>query len=233
MKKIKFLLILTICLMMTFSLIACGKGEANNNAKGVIPTYQGMTIKNANYYENATNAFVTPNNADDVNVAENNIDSEEDVSEIDPHIDENLEDTRIDEIVKIDVITDDIVKYYVKPNEIFIVEVHIDNPNDYEIQSFTLNGKKYANYMFKEGSTMELLLLEVTAPATSGYIEYLIDAIKYIDGTEIKDVDMSTGEKTIKAGIAYTSEPNAVVNNEVISTTGISLDITINDDNNI
>lgn len=32
--------------------------------------------------------------------------------------------------------------------------------------------------MFKDGSTIELLLLETPAPSTPGYFEYTIDAIK-------------------------------------------------------
>ncbi len=136
---------------------------------------------------------------------------------------------KIKDLVTIEVIADDEVRYYVKPGETFIIEIHIDNPKDYEIQSFTLNGKKYANYMFKEGSTMELLLLEVTAPSEPGYVEYTIDAIKYIDGTEIKDVDMSNGDKSVKAGIAYPEAPSAAVTSQSISTTSAELSIRISD----
>ncbi len=135
----------------------------------------------------------------------------------------------IEDIVVIDVKTDDEVRYYVKPGETFIIEIHIDNPRDYEIQSFTLNGQKYANYMFKEGSTMELLLLEVTAPSEPGYVEYTIDAIKYIDGTEIKDVDMSSGDKSVKAGIAYPTAPSAAVISQSILPTSIELSVNVTD----
>ncbi len=135
----------------------------------------------------------------------------------------------IESLVTIDVIADEEVRYYVSPGETFIIEVHIDNPKDYEIQSFTLNGQKYANYMFKEGSTMELLLLEVTAPDEPGYVEYTIDAIKYIDGTEIKDVDMSSGDKSVKAGIAYPTAPSAFAITKSISPTSIELSIRVSD----
>ncbi len=136
---------------------------------------------------------------------------------------------KIDDLVTIDVMADDEVRYYVKPGETFIIEIHIANPDNFEIQSFTLNGQKYANYMFKEGSTMERLLLEVTAPATPGYVEYTIDAIKYIDGTEIKDVDMSSGDKSVKAGIAYPEAPSAAVTAQSISTTSTELTVSISD----
>ncbi len=135
----------------------------------------------------------------------------------------------LEDLVGIDVITDNAVKYYVKPGETFIIEIHIDNPKDYEIQSFTLNGEKYVNYMFKEGSTMELLLLEVTAPSEPGYAEYTIDAIKYIDKTEIKDVDMSSGNKSVKVGVGYTAAPTAIVSNVVVKSTSISFSVDISD----
>ncbi len=142
---------------------------------------------------------------------------------------DNQLQNKIDDLVTIDVVADDEVRYYVKPGETYIIEIHIENPMDYEIQSFTLNGKKYANYMFKEGSTMELLLLEVTAPEEPGYVEYTIDAIKYIDGTEIKDVDMSSGDKSVKAGIAYPEAPSASMTAQSISTTSAELTVHVDD----
>ncbi len=76
---------------------------------------------------------------------------------------------------------------------------------------------------------MELLLLDVKAPSTSGYLELTIDAIKYIDGTAIKDVKLD-GDKTIKAGIGYTYPPSANLDNLSVSTTSISFDAVIKDD---
>ncbi len=139
----------------------------------------------------------------------------------------------IEDITSVDVTVDPEIKYYVYPKEKFIIEVHIDNPDNFEIQSFTLNGEKYANYMFKTGSTMELLLLEVTAPEKSGYAEYTIDAIKYIDGTEIKDVDMSGGDKSIKVGVIYNELPTATIVSEKISPTSIELSVDVKDVNSL
>lgn len=206
-----------------FAAICLAACSANNNSGSnpvggsIIPTYQGMTVSHSS---SITNRRELNRNDDD--------------PEIDDH-DDHYEDieTDITDIVTIDVQTDDEVKYYIKPNETFIIEVHLSNPNDYEIQSFTLNGKKYANYMFKDGSTMELLLLETTAPSTSGYIEYTIDAIKYIDGTEIKDVDMSKGDKSIKAGVSYTQAPTASITSYNVNTTYIEMDINVSDSQNI
>ncbi len=134
----------------------------------------------------------------------------------------------IKDVVTIEVSGDDTTKYYVRPGEEFIVEVHIANPDQFEIQSFTLNSEKYANYMFEKGSTMELLLLKVKAPSEPGYFELTIDAIKYIDGTEIKDVRMD-GDKTIKAGVAYTDMPYAEFSDISITANSISLNVSVVD----
>ncbi len=187
-----------------------------------VPVYQGMTIRKesaAVSLEQTTNGGITLLSTTTYHGGPKDDHKERD---------ENLKND-IKDIVDIDVVTDDEVKYYVEQNETFIIEIHISNPNNYEIQSFTLNGKKYANYMFKEGSTMEVLLLEVTAPITPGYTEYTIDAIKYIDGTEIKDVDMSSGNKSVKAGVAYPTAPSAVVTSHSVSTTYIELSINVSD----
>ena len=138
-------------------------------------------------------------------------------------------EAQVEQLVTIDVETDDEVKYFVQPMETFIIEVHLSNPDQFEIQSFTLNGEKYANYMFKDGSTMELLLLQTTAPSEPGYFDYSIDAIKYIDGTEIKDVDMSQAEKKIKTGVTYNIPPRVSVITPIISTTSAEFNIYIDD----
>jgi hypothetical protein len=88
--------------------------------------------------------------------------------------------------------------------EDFIIQIHFDNPNSYEIQSFTINGSKYSSYMFEKGSTMTLLLLKTTAPTTYGNTDYTIDAIKYIDGTTIKDVKIQGNQILTVAIKAHT-----------------------------
>lgn len=92
-------------------------------------------------------------------------------------------------------------QFYCKPNEDFYITVHIDNPNNYEILSVTLNGKKYSSYMFEKGSDMENLVLKCNVgDDTYGIVEYTIDAIKYVDGTMIKDVKLK-GDKTVRIGV--------------------------------
>ena len=214
MRKIPILILMFIII---FAIASC----TSNNSKQQ-PVYEGMSIiKSSDISANgeSSNTF----SLSSIPIGDNNgeiIDDEESL------------DKDIQDLVDIEVITDENIKYYVSREEIFIVRIHLSNPNDYEIQSFTLNGKKYANYMFKEGSTMELLLLEVTAPSISGYIEYTIDAIKYIDGTEIKDVRMD-GSQTIKAGIQYDYEPSITNLVETAYTTSLNITFDFNDQDGI
>lgn len=222
MKRVKKLISSTLFIFSCLILASCNNTFINNSS---VPEYEGMTISNGspilNGKVNRRSIIENLNDTDSLEMT--------DVPEYDEHEseDDTLEED-IEDVVTIDIQTDDEVKYYVKPNETFIIEIHLSNPNQYEIQSFTLNGKKYSNYMFKDGSTMELLLLETTAPSTPGYFEYTIDAIKYIDGTDIKDVKMS-GDKTIKTGIEYQGAPTAKITSQNVSTTYIDLGVNVSD----
>lgn len=207
-----------VLLITLFGLLlaSCGANSAQtSNKESTVPAYEGMTVSRSS--RPLKKLKLSEGEKIDDNHKEHDEEIEKDITDI----------------VTIDVQTDEEVKYYVNPNEMFIIEVHLSNPSDFEIQSFTLNGKKYANYMFKEGSTMELLLLETTAPSTSGYINYTIDAIKYIEGTEIKDVDMSKGNKSIIAGVSYTLPPKATITNYSINTTYVEMSIDIDDSFNL
>lgn len=121
--------------------------------------------------------------------------------------------------------------YYAKPSQDIYITVHISNPDSYEILSFTLNGKKYTSYMFEDGSDMENLILKVTVPVgAEGITEYTIDAIKYVDGTAIKDVRMY-GDRTVKVGV-YTPDklPTATATHTGTGFTDFSAKISITDE---
>ena len=100
-----------------------------------------------------------------------------------------------------DVEASDKIAYYTKPNKDFYITVHVSNPDNFEILSFTLNGKVYSSYMFEQGSDMENLILKCNVGDAEGMVEYTIDAIKYVDGEQIKDVRME-GDRTITIGVS-------------------------------
>lgn len=118
--------------------------------------------------------------------------------------------------------------YYAKPGEDVYVTVHISNPDDFEILSFTLNGKKYSSYMFEAGSDMEHIIIKVSVGEASGISEYTIDAIKYVDGTEIKDVRMD-GERTVRIGVYTENQPTAGFVRETVLYNGVSFEVHVED----
>ena len=206
-----------------------------------VPVYTGMTIKR-NGKKNSQKYTDTIKNANGDDSQGETTSGGEEVPPVEngtevPPVETGEDDKEelendIEDIVKVTVSGDETTKYYVNPGEVFTVEVHIDNPDDCEIQSFTLNGKKYSNYMFNTGSTMELLLLDVTAPTNPGYVEYTIDAIKYIDGVEIKDVRLD-GEQTIKAGVKYTKDPVVEVLRTNIGVDDVEISLKLTDEQEV
>ena len=124
MKKAgKILLIAGIVFLSLIFMYACQKDN------GQVPVYQGMTVrKNINSVpQNACIDYADyPLNASHYDNGNN----EHGNGKGDPHIGHREElPNEIEDIISIDVVTDDEVKYYVQPNEVFIIEVHIDNPN--------------------------------------------------------------------------------------------------------
>ena len=118
--------------------------------------------------------------------------------------------------------------YYADSNEDIYITIHIDNPDNFEILSFTLNGKKYSSYMFEDGSDMENLILKVNVGAVTGVVEYTIDAIKYVDGTAIKDVRME-GDRTVRVGVYTANQPTASVFNEVVGFDKLAFEVALTD----
>ncbi|MBE6577225.1 MAG: leucine-rich repeat domain-containing protein [Ruminococcaceae bacterium] len=121
-----------------------------------------------------------------------------------------------------------IQEYYAKKNEDIYILIHIDNPDDFEILSFTLNGVKYASHMFEDGSTLETLILKYNVGDVQGVQQYTIDAIKYVDGDRIKDVRMS-GEKTVTVNITPEAQPTVTVNSDVVGFNHLALDVSVTD----
>lgn len=124
------------------------------------------------------------------------------------------------------------VKYYASAGSKAEVEVHLYNPVQFEILSFTLNERKYQSFEFKEGSNSEKLIIDVEMPKKPGEYQYQIEAIKYIDKQAIKDVNMENGNKFIEFGITYNSLPTVTISNEIVTTKEYSADVNVVDNDN-
>ena len=192
-----------------------------------VPVYEGMTVSNYKPSSSAENvvderephrfSFLSNTNGNNGNNGNHYGQNKKPVDEI------------IEEDTSIGIEIPEQPMYYAKAGQEIYITVHISNPDSFEILSFTLNGKKYSSYMFEEGSDMENLILKVTVPADAeGVIDYTIDAIKYVDGTDIKDVDMR-GEKTVKVGVYTSKQPKATVSEELVRINDVSFDVSLSD----
>ena len=147
---------------------------------------------------------------------------------------ENSENENIENEIKssLNVVGSPDAIYYATPGEDIYINIHIDNPDNFEIMSFTINGKKYSSYMFEEGSDMETIVLKYNVGDAAGIVEYTIDAIKYIDGTEIKDVIID-GNKTVMAGIKTEDQVIANVSGVDIDTNAFAFNVNVKDNDEL
>ena len=219
--------ILTMAVILTCIFAACGKISEKQ-----VPVYKGMTISRSFAKATATAALNDAYNTDSQGGqgrVEGDYDKRaDDFDQNKPFEDPNAPSIEDKAQSTLNVIGGAQNIYYADKNEDIYITVKLSNPDSYEILSFTLNGKKYSNYMFEEGSDMENLVLKVNVGDAGGIVEYTIDAIKYVDGTDIKDVRMD-GDKTVKAGVRASDQTYVNVTNEQKTMTSISFDAQIVD----
>ena len=218
-----------------------GDNNTNDNSQSkLVPVYQGMTITSAVNNAKLPTLNGNGNNKDDFDYSKDNGnhnghfkgDSTEDDKEIDeenPFPDNNDDETLEGEVKdSLEVVGPGENIYYATQNQDIYINIHIKNPDNFEIMSFTLNGKKYSSYMFEDGSDMQTIILKYNVGDSRGVVEYTIDAIKYIDGTEIKDVVID-GDKTVKAGVWVKDQVKAEISAVDIDTNALSFAVNLTD----
>lgn len=120
--------------------------------------------------------------------------------------------------------------YYAKPNQDIYITIHLDNPDDFVILSFTFNGQMYSSYMFEKGSDMENIIIKVNVGNAEGFVDYTIDAIKYVEKTEIKDVEMR-GEKTVRVAVyPEGKQPTAAISGALFNYNTVSFGVSTADE---
>ncbi len=252
MKKTLRALCVSMCLLSIFAFILSGcnielpflnNNSTNTQSNKQIPVYQGMSISTSasvtmpSFEKNGNNGNGNGNGNTDNNGNHYGWykgDSADDKGDVDqetpfPDANENIEQEVKDSL---EVIGSKQEIYYAAQNQDVYIHIYISNPDQFEILSFTLNGQKYSSYMFESGSTQELLILKYNVGDAHGIVEYTIDQIKYIDGTEIKDVKIG-GDRTVKAGIRTEDQVTATVTNLQIGTNSVSFNATIADKDNL
>ncbi len=230
-KRIGIALLLIITLLLSLLTFVSCANDGGENGEKQVPVYQGMSITSAKTAKIPSyNAAPEPNTPP--TLVEGDFEGRNDTIDEENPYPENGANDNIEEEIKssLNVIGSPDTIYYATPNEDIYINIHIDNPDSFEIMSFTLNGKKYSSYMFEDGSDMETIVLKYNVGAAAGIVEYTIDAIKYIDGTEIKDVVID-GNKTVMAGIRTENQVAANVSGVDIDTNALSFNVNVKDHN--
>lgn len=214
--------ILVMAIVLSCIFAACDKvGEKQ------VPVYKGMTISRS--FATSSAATAAEDNGNHYGHFKGDHDNRNDeVDQNKPFEDPNAPSIENKANSTLDVVGSAESIYYADKNQNVFITIKLSNPDSYEILSFTLNGKKYSNYMFENGSDMENLVLKVNVGDVGGIVEYTIDAIKYVDGTEIKDVRMD-GNRTVKAGVRASDQTYVNVTNEKKTMTSISFDAQVVD----
>ena len=214
--------ILVMAIVLSCIFAACDKvGEKQ------VPVYKGMTISRS--FATSSAATAAEDNGNHYGHFKGDHDNRNDeVDQNKPFEDPNAPSIENKANSTLDVVGSAESIYYADKNQDIFITIRLSNPDSYEILSFTLNGKKYSNYMFENGSDMENLVLKVNVGDVGGIVEYTIDAIKYVDGTEIKDVRMD-GDRTVKAGVRASDQTYVNVTNEQKTMTSISFDAQVVD----
>ena len=188
MKKVLSLLLAMMILTSAFLLVSCKKNkneQASHEDKQnsvvsqkQIPVYQGMTITStksisALLYSDGKDGFDydKDNGNHNGHFKGDHTGKDEEIDEENPYPDNN-ENENIEEEIKssLNVIGSPDEIYYATPNEDIYINIHIDNPDSFEIMSFTLNGKKYSSYMFEDGSDMETIFLKYNVGSSAGIV---------------------------------------------------------------
>lgn len=187
-----------------------------------VPVYEGMTISNTAPTEKlAVDLESLPTMLSLTDLSYATVLSSETVDADDNRLAEAPETVKPDRSL-----------YYAKKNEDIYVTVHINNPENFEILSFTLNGFKYQSYMFEDGSDSTKLILKINVGDVEGMVDYTIDAIKYVDGTQIKDVRMD-GERTVRVAVYPENQPTATISSVAINETDIRFDLLVSDEKSL
>ena len=236
-KRIFVMLLFVVVACLTFSFAACNDEKDDRQ----VPVYLGMTISSVSNVSALSNftkhrpLAVSDNNRGNGNDNGNNGNhygwqKDEDIDQDEPfgHDSERIEDA-IDSSLTVTGSAQHI--YYAEANEDVYVTIHVSNPDNFEILSFTLNGNKYSSYMFESGSDMQNLILKVNVGSESGIVEFTIDAIKYVDGSDIKDV-LIDGDQTVRAGVSVANQVTAIVE-ETVDFSEITLNVKINDNDGL
>ena len=149
--SILFIFVLSFALTV---LTGCGGDDGGEKQ---VPVYQGMSITSASPYSASAalsgGAYLANNGGGDNgnhngHYKGDHADRNDVIDEDKPYPD-NDSNENIEEEIKssLNVVGSPDKIYYATPGEDIYINIHIDNPDSFEIMSFTLNGKKYPSLL--------------------------------------------------------------------------------------
>jgi len=86
----------------------------------------------------------------------------------------------------------DLVTFYKEKNELTLVKIELNNPDQLEIRSISIKGYSYGNSRFTEDSTTNTIYFYLNAGTILGLEEYTVTDLEYFDGADSKDVVISS-----------------------------------------
>ena len=203
------------------------------NLNGNVPIYTGMTVRSAN--GESLEIGLKPLSANGQGFGMMLLDNSNTEGNNGNHGDNNPNKEPIEDIVNDSgtlAPTQSEQMYYAKQNEDIIITIHFENPDNYKIMSFMLNGKPYADYMFEYGSDYENIMIKVNVGEVLGIVDYTIDAIQYADREVLKYVEMQ-GDPTLSIGVYNENQPTPAITNEKIGTNSLEFDIDLPGENSL
>ena len=230
-KFLSFIVKNKIAVIIAGSVVVVGAGGAITTVSVInyknTPVYQGMEISAVDESASINSRFLKQN----PRYADNDDQGEDGDQDSHGH---HWRDYPIDDQVSADIapVIPEGIAYYALPGETINVSVKINNPKFFEILSFTLNGRLYQTYEFQEGSDSENIVVRYTCPEDSGLTSITIDAIKYVDGSDIKSARFEA-DRTLDIGVTYEDIPFVSNLTEFVNTTSFGLSFMVTDKNNL
>ena len=121
---------------------------------------------------------------------------------------------------------------YAEPYQDVYITIQLENPDELTIAVVVVSGKEYQAASFEsESDKKTVVVVKTNVIDSTGIVTYTLDSVKYVDGKNLKEVDLS-GNPSVKVGICQEDQVAAFVT-EKIGFTDVTLTIDVKDDNGL
>jgi len=152
----KFKSLLFVLALSIGALASCDPSNPLDENGKFIPTYKGMSLYNNESQSNSQESILINDSIKSKNDNGNHYGWENG----NKHESDDTIESEIEDLVNLDISDTTVTEYFVDLDEDFIITINFENPDQFEILSFTLNGKVFANNMFEDGSNLSTIYIE-------------------------------------------------------------------------